>query len=84
MMAIVNQICQGLYRFAHKSLKTRAEIGRLSAQDHAGARALARAFEAVLADKKTPEEAEWIAKIESLRGELNRDPTRITVIPMQI
>ena len=80
MMAIVNQICQGLYRFAHKSLKTRAEIGRLNAQDHAGARALVRVFEAVLANKKTPEEAEWIAKIESLRGELNRDPTRITVI----
>ncbi|MCH7886307.1 MAG: class I SAM-dependent methyltransferase, partial [Planctomycetes bacterium] len=33
-----------------------------------------------MADKKTPEEAEWIAKIESLRGELNRDPTRVTVI----
>lgn len=76
----MNRIYRGLYRLAYKAFKTRAEIRRLDARDHAGAQALARAFEAVLADEKTPEEAAWIARIESLRDELNSDPTRITVI----
>jgi len=59
-----------LRRVAHRSLKTRSELARMERSANPAVRSIARAIEATLDGRLTPEEAERIHGIEALRTEL--------------
>lgn len=83
-MINIGRIVTGLYQKPYKYLSVQQEIYRLSREEHPKAKPIAKALSEMLADRKSAEEKNWIAKIESLRTALNESTTEIPVYIQKI